>query len=328
MLCYRLRIANATAQMRVFTDSEIRSLLHPAEVVDAIEAAFAREYRATAVMPVRTRVEMAGRGVLLVMPCYDSAVPGLGTKLVTFFENAAERVQASYVLLDPVSGKLRALMAANYLTDVRTAATSAVATRHMARRDAKVLGVFGTGRQARSHIEVMTAVWRFERVLVCGSSAERSQSFAAAMANELGLAVEPADASTCASQSDVICTCTSSSTPILEGKWLRPGTHLNLVGAFQPDKREADSETMRRARVVVETYESALAEAGDLLIPMREGVISREHVIADLHEIASGKKAGRTSADQITVFKNLGCALEDLVTATLACQKAEQRASA
>ncbi len=314
--------------MRIFTDSEIRSLLHPAEVVDAIEAAFAREYRATAVMPLRTRVEMAGRGVLLVMPCYDSAVPGLGTKLVTFFENAAERVQANYVLLDPVNGRLRALMAANYLTYVRTAATSAVATRHMARRDAKVLGVFGTGRQARSHIEVMTAVGRFERVLVCGSSAERSQLFAAAMAKELGLAVEPADASTCASQSDVICTCTSSSTPILEGKWLRPGTHLNLVGAFQPAKREADSETIRRARVVVDTYEGALAEAGDLLIPMREGVISREHVIADLHEIASAKKAGRTSADQITIFKNLGCALEDLVTATLVCQKAEQRASA
>jgi len=314
--------------MRIFTDSEIRSLLQPAEVVDAIEAAFAREYRATAVMPVRTRLEMADRGVLLVMPCYDSAVPGLGIKLVTFFENIAERVQASYILLDPVSGKLRALLAANYLTDVRTAATSAVATRHMARRDAKVLGVFGTGRQARSHIEVMTAVWQFERVLVCGSSAERSRAFAAAMENELGLAVEPADARSCASQSDVICTCTSSSTPILEGRWLRPGTHLNLVGAFQPDKREVDSETVRRARIVVETYESALAEAGDLLIPMREGVISREHVIADLHEVASGKKAGRTSADEITVFKNLGCALEDLVAATLVCQKAEQKASA
>ena len=158
--------------MRVFTDSDIRSLLDPAEVVEAIEAAFARDYRSTVVMPVRTRVDLTG-GALLVMPCYDSAVPGLGTKLVTSFENVAERVQASYVLLDPVSGKLRALMAANYLTDVRTAATSAVATRHMARRDAKVLGVFGTGRQARSHIEVMTAVWQFERVLVCGSSSNR-----------------------------------------------------------------------------------------------------------------------------------------------------------
>jgi len=315
--------------MRIFSDSDIRSLLRPAEVVDAIEAAFAREYHTTAVMPVRTHVEVAGRGVLLVMPCYDSAVPGLGTKLVTFFEKAQgpERLQATYVLLDPATGRLRALMAANYLTDVRTAATSAVATRHMASHDAKVLGVFGTGRQARSHIEVMTAVRRFERVLVCGSSAERSREFATTIASELGLAVEPADARTCASQSDVICTCTTSATPIFEGKWLRPGTHLNLVGAFQPGKREADNETMRRARIVVETYEAALAEAGDLLIPMSEGVIGREHVVADLHEIASGKKAGRTSAEEITVFKNLGCALEDLVTATLAYQKAEKRAS-
>lgn len=316
--------------MRVFTDSDTRSLLHPAEVVDAIEAAFAREYRTTAVMPVRTHVEVAGRGVLLVMPCYDSAVPGLGVKLVTFFEKAQgpERLQATYVLLDPARGTLRAQMAANYLTDVRTAATSAVATRHLARKDAKVLGVFGTGRQARSHIEVMSAVLRFERVLVCGSSAERSREFATAIASELGLTVEPADARSCVSQSDVICTCTTSATPIFEGKWLGAGTHLNLVGAFQPEKREADSETMRRARIVVETYESAFAEAGDLLIPMRAGVIGREHVIADLHEVASGKKAGRTSADEITVFKNLGCALEDLVAATLAYRKAEERASA
>jgi len=266
--------------------------------------------------------------VLLVMPCYDAALPGLGTKLLTAFDNAAQRLQATYVLLDPVTGKLRALMAANYLTDIRTAATSAVATRHMARRDAKVLGVFGTGRQARSHFKVMTAVHRFERILVCGSSADRSRAFATAMASEFGLTVEPADARTCASEADVICTCTTSSTSVLEGKWLRPGTHLNLAGAFQPDKREVDSETMRRARIVVETYESAFAEAGDLLIPMSEGVIGREHVIADLHEITSGKKVGRTSADEITLFKNLGCALEDLATATLAWQKAQQRAGA
>jgi ornithine cyclodeaminase/alanine dehydrogenase len=312
--------------MRVFTDSEVRSLLDPTEVVDAIEAAFAREYSTTAVMPARTQVQVAGRGVLLVMPCYDSAVPGLGSKLLTAFDSAAQRLQATYVLLDPLTGELRALMAANYLTDVRTAATSAVATRHLARRDAKVLGVFGTGRQARSHIEVIATVRRFERVLVCGSSAARSRAFATTIASEFGLTVEAADAHSCASQADVICTCTTSSTPVLEGKWLRPGTHLNLVGAFQPDKREVDSETMRRARIVVDTYEGALGEACDLLVPIREGVISREHVIADLHQLASGKAAGRTSADEITVFKSVGCALEDLVTATLAWQKAQQSA--
>ena len=313
--------------MRVFTDSEIRALLDPAEVVEALEAAFVRDYRSTVVMPVRTRVDLTG-GALLVMPCYDSATAALGAKLVTVVENAVERVQATYILLDPANGGLRALMAANYLTEVRTAATSAVATRHMARPDAGILGVFGTGRQARSHIEVLTKVSQFGRVLVCGSSAERSQAFATAMAKELGLSVEAADARTCASQSDVICTCTSSSTPVMEGKWLRPGTHLNLVGAFHPEKREADSETMRRARTVVESYESAFAEAGDLLIPLSEGVIDREHVIADLHEITSGKKVGRTAPDEITVFKNLGCALEDLVAATLAFNNAESRVKA
>jgi len=314
--------------MRVFTDSEVRSLLSPAELVDAIEATFARNYCATAVMPIRTHVPVNNRGVLLVMPCYDSAIPGLGTKLISVFENVTQRLRAAYVLLDPVSGELQALMAANYLTAVRTAATSAVATRRMARPDARVLGVFGTGRQARSHIEVLTAILRFERVLVCGSSLERSRLFAAAIAGELHLAVEPTDARMCASQSDVICTCTSSSTPVFEGKWMRPGTHMNLVGAFQPEKREADSEAIRRARIVVETYDSAFAEAGDLLIPIREGVIGREQVIADLHELTSGKKAGRTSPDEITIFKNLGCALEDLVAATLAFRTSEQRANA
>ena len=279
-------------------------------------------------MPIRTHVPVDGRGALLVMTCYDSAVPGLGTKLVSVFDNVAQRLQASYVLLDPASGELQALMAANYLTDLRTAATSAVATRRMVHPEAKVLGVFGTGRQARSHIEVMCALWPFERVLVCGSGPERSRDFAAAIAAELRLTVEPADARMCASQADVICTCTSSSTPVFEGKWLRPGTHVNLVGAFQPEKRESDSETVRRARIVVESYESAFAEAGDLLIPMREGVISREQVIADLHELTSGKKAGRSSPQDITLFKNLGCALEDLVAATLAYRKAEQHAGA
>lgn len=308
--------------MRLFSDSEIRSLLNPFEVVDAIDVAFARDYRATAVMPARTHIDISGRGVMLVMPCYDSAIPALGIKLWTGFESdrAHERSRATYVFLDPQNGGLRALMEANYLTDVRTAATSAVATRYMASQNAKVLGVFGTGRQARSHVELMTKVRHFDRILVCGASWERSRNFAAMLTTELGLSVEPADAQACASESDVICTCTTSPTPVLKGKWLRPGTHLNLVGAFQSHTREVDSETIKRARVVVETYDDALAEAGDLLIPMREGVIGRQHIAADLHELASGKKPGRTSAEEITILKNLGCALEDLVIATLVWQ--------
>jgi len=159
-------------------------------------------------------------------------------------------------------------------------------------------------------------VRKFRRYLVCGSGRSDVEQFCARMTGQ-GIKVEPADAETCASESDVICTCTTSPVALFDGRRLRPGTHLNLVGAFQPQTREADDETIKRARVVVDTYDGALGGAGDLLIPLRNGSIARDHIIADLHEIASGKKAGRTRAEDITLFKSVGCALEDLVTAEL-----------
>ena len=137
------------------------------------------------------------------------------------------------------------------------------------------------------------------------------------MKNDLGLDVESVNAETVAQESDVICTCTTSPTTLFSGNRLRPGTHLNLVGAFQPETREVDDITVKRALIVVDTYDGALQEAGDLLIPIKNGTIDRSHIIADLHEIASGKKPARTRAESITLFKSVGCALEDLVTAQL-----------
>jgi ornithine cyclodeaminase/alanine dehydrogenase-like protein (mu-crystallin family) len=145
-------------------------------------------------------------------------------------------------------------------------------------------------------------------------------TFCKRIKNDLGLNVEPANAEIVARESDVICTCTTAHEPLFDGNWLRPGTHLNLVGAFQPETREVDDTTVKRARVVVDTCEGAMQEAGDLLIPIESGTIDRSHIIADLHEIASDKKAARTSAGSITLFKSVGCALEDLVTAQLIYQ--------
>jgi len=144
------------------------------------------------------------------------------------------------------------------------------------------------------------------------------------MSEVLSLAVEPADARTCAAQSDVICTCTTARDPLFDGDLLRPGTHLNLVGAFQPHAREVDAVTIQRSRVVVDTYDAALAEAGDVLIPMREGLITRAHLLADLHELTAGNLV-RRNRDEITVFKSVGCALEDLVAAELLRGNAEAR---
>jgi ornithine cyclodeaminase/alanine dehydrogenase-like protein (mu-crystallin family) len=301
--------------MLFLSDNDVRRLVNVDEVIEAIRAAFTRNF-SSLYMPVRSSLQLDG-AVLLIMPCYDSALKAAGVKLVSV---SSKGVQATYELLDPATGVSIARMEANFLTDLRTAATSAVATDLLARKDVNTLGIFGSGRQSAVHFGVLPRVRRFKRFLVCGSGRSDLNTFCAKMKAEQGIEIEPVTAEVCTRESDVICTCTTATEPLFNGSWLRPGTHLNLVGAFQSHTREVDDETVRRARVAVDTYEGALAEAGDLLIPMKNGTIGQEHIIADLHEIASGKKTGRSSRDDITLFKSLGCALEDLVTAKLTVQ--------
>jgi ornithine cyclodeaminase/alanine dehydrogenase-like protein (mu-crystallin family) len=307
-----------TPAMASLTEADVRHRLDPIQVIAAIESAFRDRYPSIAIAP-RTQVGLA-QGTFLVMSCYDRSRCALGMKLVTVQDSPAQpedRIQATYLLLDPDTARPRLTISANYFTDIRTAATSAVATKFLARADARILGIFGTGRQAQAHLRLLPLVRPFQRVLVCGRDSRRSREFAQHMAAELPIPIEPVDPRTCAAQSDVLCTCTNAQTPLFDGKLLRPGTHLNLVGTFQPQAREVDSLTIQRAQVVVETYDGALAEAGDQLIPIGEGLITCDHVRADLHELVSGKKSARRSPADITVFKSVGCALEDLVTAEL-----------
>jgi ornithine cyclodeaminase len=241
-------------------------------------------------------------------------------KLVMVSENPAspnEKLHATYLLLDPETGQPTLTIAARYLTEIRTAAASAVATKFLAREDVKVLGIFGTGRQARAHLEVLRLVRNFDHFLVSGLDPGRSREFAQEMAKELGTKVESVYSRACAAESDVLCTCTTSNTPLFDSDLLRPGTHVNAIGSFQPNTREVDDATVQRSRIFVDTYEGALAEAGELLIPMSKGLITRNYIIADLHQLVSGKKPGRTNPTQITLFKSVGCALEDLATAEL-----------
>jgi ornithine cyclodeaminase/alanine dehydrogenase-like protein (mu-crystallin family) len=272
--------------MRHFSEEQVRKAANTDGVITAIREAFTRGF-ATVHMPVRTVLSLDS-AVLLIMPCYDSSINAAGVKLVSVSEKAG--VQATYELLDPATGICVARIEANYLTDLRTAATSAVATDLLARKDARTLGVFGCGRQAAAHIGVLPRVRDFQRFLVCGSKLSNVKAFCAKMKRENGLHVEPADAATVARESDVLCTCTTAHEPLFDGRLVREGTHLNLVGAFQPHTREVDDATVRRSHVVVDTYEGALAEAGDLLIPLRSGAIGRFHIAADLHEIAAGKE--------------------------------------
>lgn len=315
--------------MITLTELNVRRILDPLAVIAAIEHAFRDRYPTTSI-PIRTQMPL-GDDIFLMMPCYDGGGRALGMKLVLVKGNAKarpapdaevhknDRIQATYLLLDPETARPRLTMPANYLTDLRTAATSAVATKFLAREDAKTLGIFGTGRQARAHLKVLPLVRRFQLVLISSKTSQdaATRAFAEEIAGDLNVPVEATDANTCAANADVICTCTTSPTPLFDGQSLRPGTHLNLVGAFQPHTREADSITLQRARVFVESTLAALTEAGDLLIPMQQNEIPRTHIVADLHELISGKKVGRRGREDITVFKSVGCALEDLVTAEL-----------
>ena len=308
------------------TEADVRRLLDPLTLCAALESAFRDRYPSIS-LPPRTHAELA-HGIFLAMSCYDGAANTLGMKLILVRDQNARdiaaglplsegRIQATYLLLDPETAQPRLTIAANYLTDLRTAATSAVATKFLARPDASTLGIFGTGRLALAHLAVLPLARNFERVLVCGRNPSRSDAFVQKVSAQLpDLTITTADARTCAAESDVLCTCTSNSAPLFDGRDLRPGTHLNLVGAFRPETREVDTHTIKRSRVVVDTYLAAL-EVGELVIPLQEGAIARDHVAADLHELISGTKQGRRNPQEITVFKSVGCALEDLVAAEL-----------
>jgi ornithine cyclodeaminase len=303
--------------VRVLSEVDVHHLLDASSLISAIESAFRDRYREFSI-PARVQMDLP-ESIFLLMPCYDQAGCALGLKLVTVRKEplpSQDRVQATVILLDRSTGQPRLIMAANHLTDLRTAATSAVATKFLAREDAATLGIFGTGRQASAHLKVLPLVRKFNRALVCARDQERLRRFCDQMSRELHFSVEPAHADHCAADSDVLCTCTNSQVPLFDGKLIRPGAHLNLVGTFQPHAREVDSAAIKGATIVVESYEGVLAEAGDLLIPSSEGVISRDHINMDLHQLLNAKRKDR-GPGEITIFKSVGCSLEDLVAAEL-----------
>jgi ornithine cyclodeaminase/alanine dehydrogenase-like protein (mu-crystallin family) len=295
-----------------FVDAdELSRRLSMAGAIDALDSAFRNgDPSAT---PPRSQVTTPS-GTLLLMPATGDA--GVGVKLVTLTEANPGRgqplIHAVYVLFDADTQAPRLLVDGSALTALRTAAVSGLATRWLARQDSRTLVVFGAGVQARAHLEAVAAVRPLVELTVVSRTQERAAELVD-VADAMGLSASVGDPEAVA-ETDIICTCTTATEPLFDGAILRAGTHLNAVGAFQPHTRELDTETTRRARVVVETRESAWEEAGDLVIPLREGAITREHVVADLQELVRGK-AVRRGPDDVTVFKSVGLAFEDLAVA-------------
>jgi ornithine cyclodeaminase len=254
------------------------------------------------------------------MPAWSDTA--LGVKLATVMPGAAARgagtVAASYLLLDRVTGQAQALIDGEALTLRRTAATSALAARRLARADAQSLLLVGAGRlapwMARAHLALQPSL---RHVVVWARRPEAASACAAALRDE-GLDARPAaELATEVPKASIVCCTTTSTVPVVHGDWLAPGTHLDLVGGFRRDMREVDDAAVVRARIVVDSYAGALAEAGDLTQPLEHGVIGREHILAELAELLREQRGARTRGDQVTLFKSVGNALEDLAAAQL-----------
>lgn len=306
---------------------DLAALLTPGDVIAAVERAF-RECAAgrVAALP-RAGLPMGRGGVFLAMISALPALGALGTKLATVVEGNQRRglptIQATYLLTDPEIGTPLALMEAAFLTAIRTGAASAVAARYMARPDSRTLACFGAGVQARYQLLCLREILPLARVRVVGRDPARAAAFVRRMRDELGLPVEiTTDRRAAVRGADVVSCATTATRPVFDGRDLGPGAHVDAVGNFRPATREVDTVTIRKSRVVVDTYDGAWEEAGDVLIPIKAGAITRRHVRAELAEVVTGKRPGRTSADEITLFKSVGFAPEDAITARLAYDRA------
>jgi alanine dehydrogenase len=302
------------------------------ECIEAVAGALLALAEERALQPLRQALWLPDRSALLV------TMPGglapetptgtgkvLGLKAISVFPQSEKSHQGLVILFDGEGGRPFALVDAGPITAIRTAAASAVATRVLAREDAGDLAILGSGVQARTHLEAMACVRRLRRVRVWSRDRGHARRLATEEGTRLGLEIEAvSSARKAVDGADLICTVTGSRHPVLEGEWLAEGAHVNAVGACTPAARELDSEAVARASLYVDRRESALNEAGDVLIPLSEGVIGEGHIQGEIGEILAGRIPGRTSAEQITLFKSLGLAVEDLAAALHVYGKARE----
>ena len=314
----RLRLEYGVNIPQFFSEDDVRARLHLPDLIDAMEQALVEFSAGRVQQPVRTVLEFGGeRSLFGLMPSYVPSLPALGAKLVTVCAGNAKREldthQAIIVMLDPETGVTRAILEGRYITEVRTAAVSAFSTRRLARKDAKVLGILGSGVQARSHFRALSLAREFREVRVWSPNAERLRKFA----DETGAVAMPSAADVVRG-ADVVVTATSAATPVIQNEWVGDGTHVIAVGSCMPWQRELDPALVERARLVVDSRAAALKEAGDIVMGIAEGRWTAEHIAAELGELPS-----RQNDREITVFKSLGLAVEDIFAANMVLTRSQ-----
>ena len=320
--------------MLVLDAADVRRALPMADAIEAMKGAFAALSSGRAVVPERIRLDVEPHGgVSLIMPAFvdDEGGGALAVKVVSLFDHNRERglprIQAAVLALEADTGRPVALLEGATLTAIRTGAASGAATDLMARPDSRTAAILGAGVQGRMQLEAVCTVRPIETVWVYDPAAGAVQALVDEMAGQgpipadLRPAADPREA---LAEADVVCAATTSATPVFADADLKPGAHVNAVGSYQPHVQEVPAETVVRARVVVDSRRAALAETGDLIQPIRARFITADHIQADLGELVLGKAKGRTSDDEITLFKAVGVAVQDAACARLALARAEQ----
>ena len=318
-------------KMRILSGADVRQAVTMAGAIQAVKAAYIQLSAGKAVVPLRTPVPVEKQGgVTLFMPAYLSTSDALGAKIVSVFPGNLARglplIHAVVVVVDAETGCPIALMDGTYLTALRTGAASGVSTDLLARPDARVAAVFGAGAQARTQLEAVCTVRPIQKAWVYDTVPDRAVAYAQEMLGrgrpiptDISVAGSPAEALRAA---DVVCTATTSSTPVFDDADLKSGAHVSGVGAYTHEMQEIPAETVARAKVVVDSRVASLAEAGDLIIPLKDGLITEASIHGEIGEVATGQIPGRESDTEVTFFKSVGLAVQDVAVAELILQRA------
>jgi len=316
---------------RLLNEAQVKSLLPMSDLIEAMENALARFSAGDVLQPVRTVLTVGPtKAYFGVMPAYLPQPARLGAKLVTVFGGNEARGLPSHlatiVLLDPDTGALQAILDGRYITEARTAAVSAVSARHLARAEASTLAIIGSGVQARSHLEALAEVRSLHEVRVWSPREPSRDRFVAEMAGRTPAQLRStAIAEDAVRGADIVVLATSSPTPVLQNDWVADGAHVMSVGACRPDQREMDPALVARARLFVDSRAAALVESGDVVLGIREGRFTESHVRGEIGQVVLGRASGRVDAGDVTIFKSLGMAVEDVVAADLVLSRAIER---
>ena len=319
-------------KIRVLSCEDVKQASPMKMAIVESKRAYSRLSSGRVEMPLRSRVHIPEQdGVLLTMPAALLEDGEMAVKLVTVFGNNPVRgfplIHAVVIVMDTLTGQILSLMDGEVMTAIRTGAGVGAATDLLAPSGAKTVAIIGSGKQAASQLDAVCRVREVKEVWVFSPNPEHAESFAEKMSG-IGAIPENVQAVTSSANAlkdaDIVCTATTSNTPVISLKHLKLGAHVNAVGSFQPSMQEIDSETISKALVVVDSRESALVETGDIVIPLKQGMITPKHIHAEIGEIINGTKSGRSSCEQLTFFKSCGVAVQDAVIAAMALKNAER----